>query len=300
MKKLLIVALMVGLTASAAPVKKKAPTHVLTPTSYAYPAVAFNPEWEALPPAFVPNNLESVIKSLTVSPKGEFETEEAFEKRSKLLNKEYFLIKNTSDKGDNFYFKYDTEQQRFILPYVYFSTMMSIVERISDQISVKNFVELDFDAAGHSKDIGSYIGQNSFGAKTKVTKTKFTHTKFMLPVESDYHHMETRFQPYMDIRHHKENESVLTGELEFDVPVEQARQLKAYLRLGFVFSPSIAISSSPVVTGTHYSPATISSPTDGTFTTRFIVVDTLWAVVFDSRNKHIYMVRQLYPPVPDE
>jgi hypothetical protein len=255
------------------------------------PAVAFDPTWASLPPAFQPSNVEAVIKALNVAPKGEFETEEAFQKRSAPESREYLFAASKEAT-----FKYDAERQRFVLPYVYCMSMSTSVMRIDDQVNLS--VAAYFSFGMTRKEEGSFVGQNSFGAKATIEKVKVTTTDFLLPVQAT--HLEHRFPPYMDVSKYRGEPrgegATIAGQLEFPIPLEVAEQLKPHLVLGWVWSPSTRVSKSPVVTGTSYTTATVSSPTEGTHITRYIVVDTLWAIVYDDRDRKLYMVRSIYPP----
>jgi hypothetical protein len=266
----------------------KTKLNVTSPDLPIAPAVAFDPAWTSLPPAFLPSNVESVIKALNIAPKGEFETDETFQRRSFPVSREYFFAASKEAA-----FKYDAEQQRYVLPYVYCMSNSTLALRIHDQVKLPVAAYFSFGMTREAD--GSYVGQNSYGAKAKIDKVTITNTNFLLPIQAT--HLEHRFPPYMDVSNYRNGGgATIAGQLEFPVPIEVAPQLKAHLVLGWVWSPSTKVSNSPVVTGTRYTTATVSSPTEGKHITRYIVVDTLWAIVYDERDRKLYMVRSIYPP----
>lgn len=119
-----------------------------------------------------PTTFDQVLATIHVPPpKGEFETTEAYEARSKGVNSTTPLIISKKIEDPKF-LEYDADHQLFFVKsYLFDNSNFPAWEALNETgVPVDRYFNADLLISTSKTITGSYIAQNSFGSKTKVYK----------------------------------------------------------------------------------------------------------------------------------
>jgi|GEM_PF-7049856 len=249
---------------------------------------AFSSDWQKVPLTFQGNDAKAITQALLKNPanftKSEFETTEAFKKRmanaaaisigpNLTADKELVFRFEPKETGwDEIDYKYDADKAAFFLETLVIDKTW--IKEDSDTV----FLPALPVAPTTYQYLGTYVGTNAFGVKTKITKNNIQ--QFLLAFRnyigfSKLTINETTFAS-MSKRFSKESELALWYEFSptFKADAETARRGQgriAFLYVCKLASPYLVFSS-----GTH-SP-TIDEPSDGRRDTAYLVanVSEIW------------------------
>jgi hypothetical protein len=219
--------------------------------------------------------LAVISKKKIHSPKGEFETTSAYEQRSSILNDEKELVITVPIFSDGL--KYDTDNQIFkIYPYAFLNYRNSdlnlnlfFLEKGKYNISDKR--NLYFVYPQIIKNMGTYQAQNSFGAKSKITKIHYFE-------KAVFDRKTTLFE---GLFYNTYNETKIG---EISVPIGSASDFKEKAKAAFVLVPKAPY----LETGSYQHRApTIPDPYDIQVNATILMADIRCALIIDSENSVI-------------
>jgi hypothetical protein len=225
-----------------------------------------------LPKAARVTSPDTLLASLTFEAKGEFETEESYRERIRVDSTACYLFAAAGDA-----IKYNTESQTYSFPVYLIDMPIEFEWRSQIRSGGRRFQRLDISwkrtVTGHG------VGQNAFGVKRTYEKVKVTNFRFFIPRDG------SRSEP---VKH----------ALTFGMPLSEAQAAKSHLRLAYLWAPDSSVAGSPVLSKTDYSGPTIDVPYEGIHYEYYFVVSKLWAVVYDDRNRKVYLKESLFEAGP--
>lgn len=187
----------------------------------------------------------------SISPKDEFETTEKYQNRiesSSSDNREPIIVTKKIESLK--YFPYDADRQILMVQsYAFDNTNFDAwsafyYAKLQNLNANTRSNNIDIVFSETDKESGAYIGQNSFGAKVRVTKTTRT-TKALFQRKASFG--ENLFR-------NTDKDGVIGT---IPMPPEDAKNIRSQLRIAFVIQPKLPF----VVKSTYpFGEATISSP----------------------------------------
>jgi len=208
-----------------------------------------------------------------VDPKGEFETTSQYEARIAGVGSSGPLIIGKKPEGSE-YFLYDADRQLlFVKTYAFHNTNMGWWSAFYDAkpagITASTMYNKAVVISQNDKPAGSYVAQNSYGAKATVTKIERSVTSIF----------ESEASSYKDRLFVNEADGVL-GTLPMDVAT--AQRTKPALKTAFVVVPKAPY----LVQGSHsVGKTTVTNPTDVTEHYKILIADMQCGLLMDGGSK---------------